>query len=98
MHTTKKTLVYFRNVAIIEGISTIILFFVAMPLKYFAGMPLAVTYVGWAHGVLFVAYAGLLVLCWTTYKWKFKRVAVYFIASLIPFAPFVVEKRLRHEG
>lgn len=97
MGTTKTTLTYFRNVAIIEGISTIILFFVAMPLKYLAGMPLAVTYVGWGHGVLFVAYAGLLILCWADYKWELKRVAAFFAASLIPFAPFFVEKKLRHE-
>ncbi|MGV3764307.1 DUF3817 domain-containing protein [Parapedobacter sp.] len=98
MGTAKTTLRYFRNVAIIEGISTILLFFVAMPLKYFAGMPLAVTYMGWIHGILFVAYAYLLVMCWDRYKWAFKRVATYFGASLIPFAPFFVEHKLRREG
>ena len=95
--STTVTLTYFRNIAIVEGISTIILFFVAMPLKYWAGMPLAVTHVGWAHGVLFVAYAGLLLLCWQRYSWAFQRVAIYFFASLVPFAPFVVERRLRRE-
>ncbi len=97
MDTTKKTLTYFRNIAIVEGISTIILFFVAMPLKYWAGMPMAVTYVGWIHGILFIAYAYLLIMCWDKYKWDFRRVVIYFFASLVPFAPFFVERKLRQE-
>lgn len=98
MSTNKSTLKLFRNTAIVEGVSTIILFCIAMPLKYWGDMPQAVTYVGWAHGLLFIAYAYLLVMCWMTYRWKFGRVAVFFLASLIPFAPFFVERKLRHEG
>ena len=97
MSSTKTTLKLFRNTAIIEGISTIILFCVAMPLKYWGDMPMAVTYVGWVHGLLFIAYAYLIVLCWGKYNWKFSRVALFFLASLIPFAPFFVERQLRHE-
>ena len=40
---------------LVEGVSTLVLFFVAMPLKYFAGKPEAVKIVGWLHGILFVA-------------------------------------------
>lgn len=98
MSTNKSTLKLFRNIAVIEGISTIILFCIAMPLKYWADIPLAVTYVGWAHGLLFIAYIYLLVMCWLAYRWTFGRVALFFVASLIPFAPFFVERKLRHEG
>lgn len=87
----------FIQIAFIEGISTIILFFVAMPLKYFADWPLGVKYVGWAHGVLFIGYILLLISCWYFYKWSLKRFAVFFIASLIPFAPFWVERKLKTE-
>lgn len=85
------------QVAFIEGISTVILFFIAMPLKYFADWPLGVKYVGWAHGLLFIAYLILLVTCWYKYKWSFKRVAIFGVASLIPLAPFWVERKLKHE-
>ncbi len=85
----------FRKTAILEGLSYLILLFIAMPLKYWADMPLAVKYTGWVHGVLFMAYAGLLVACWLRYDWKFSRVAVFFIASLLPFAPFYVERQLK---
>lgn len=85
------------QVAFIEGVSTVILFFIAMPLKYLADWPLGVKYVGWAHGLLFIAYLILLVSCWYIYKWSFKRLVVFFIASLIPLAPFWVERKLKRE-
>ena len=47
-------------IGIVEGISALLLFFVAMPMKYMLDMPLAVKYTGWAHGVLFMLYIGAL--------------------------------------
>ncbi len=91
------TLSIFKKVAIAEGISYLALLLIAMPLKYFAGMPLAVKYTGWAHGLLFMMYVVLVVMCWMEYKWKFSKAVLIFFASLLPFAPFIVEKRL-HEG
>ncbi|MBX2925136.1 MAG: DUF3817 domain-containing protein [Chitinophagaceae bacterium] len=92
-----RTLDLFGKTAFIEGISYLLLLFIAMPLKYFFNYPVLVKYAGWAHGVLFIAYVGLLLACWAEYKWTFKRVAFFFIASLLPFLPFVVEKQLRQE-
>lgn len=88
----------FRQIAVLEGISYLLLLFIAMPLKYFAGIPEAVKYTGWAHGVLFVVYAILLVQCWQNYQWKFSKAALVFIASLLPFAPFYVDKKLKEEN
>lgn len=94
-----KLLTRFMQIAFIEGVSTIILFFIAMPLKYIPAInwPLGVKYVGWAHGVLFIGYILLLISCWYFYKWSLKRFSVFFIASLIPFAPFWVERKLKVE-
>lgn len=91
------TLIRFTQIAFIEGVSTVILFFIAMPLKYLADWPLGVKYVGWAHGLLFITYLILLISCWFIYKWSFKRFALFFGASLIPFAPFFVERELKKE-
>lgn len=91
------TLHTFRRIAFAEGVSYILLLFIAMPLKYFFDQPAVVKYAGWAHGILFIAYAGWLVACWQKYKWSFGRTAFFFIASLLPFVPFVVERRLRKE-
>lgn len=87
------------QIAFIEGISTIILFFIAMPLKYIPAInwSLGVKYVGWAHGVLFIAYILLLISCSYFYKWNLRRFVIFFIASLIPFAPFWVERKIKTE-
>lgn len=91
------SLLIFRRVAFIEGISYLFLLFIAMPLKYWADIPLAVKYTGWAHGVLFVLYGVTLIMAWQERKWKFGKVVLLFIASLIPFASFAVEKNLKAE-
>ena len=52
----------FRIVAFWEGISYLLLLFVAMPLKYGFGADMAVRVVGMAHGVLFLAYCLTLAL------------------------------------
>ncbi len=83
----------FKAVAIAEGISNVLLLFVAMPLKYFAEMPLAVTYTGWAHGLLFIVYIALFFVLWGKMKWPFWKASLIGGASLIPFAPFWVEKK-----
>ncbi|GAB2547807.1 DUF3817 domain-containing protein [Rufibacter soli] len=87
----------FRTVAVLEGISFLLLLFIAMPLKYMAGIPEPVKYLGWAHGVLFVLFIGLLLQVWVTYKWSFYKVVVAFVASLIPFGTFILDKRLEKE-
>jgi integral membrane protein len=78
----------FVRMAHIEGVSYLILLFVAMPLKYFAGIPEVVKYTGWAHGVLFVAFCAFLPFLLWSAKWKFLRVVRAFILSLIPFGTF----------
>jgi integral membrane protein len=83
----------FRLVAILEGISFLVLLGIAMPLKYMAGMPLAVKYVGWAHGLLFISYVVLAVPLFTRLKWPMDRVYGVGIASLLPFGTFVLERR-----
>lgn len=91
----------FCFIALLEGISYLLLLGIAMPLKYILKAPGAVTfslYAGWAHGLLFVLYGVLLIACWTRYRWSLGRAALVFFASLLPFAPFIVEKRLKKEA
>lgn len=92
------TLSTFRKIAVAEGISYILLLFIAMPLKYWADMPLAVKYTGWAHGLLFVLYIIILIMAWSEYKWSFKKVFLFGGASLLPFAPFWVDKKLKEDN
>lgn len=93
----KSTLSLFRKVAVAEGISYIFLLFIAMPIKYIFHIKEFVKYGGWAHGILFIAYIAFLVMAWQEQKWKFGKAILIFLASLLPFAPFVVDHKLKDE-
>jgi integral membrane protein len=83
-----------RQVGKLEGVSFLVLLGIAMPLKYLAGVPLAVKVVGWAHGALFIA---LLVVLWRAKRdarLPLGQVALVFVASLVPFGPFLIDSRL----
>ena len=84
-----------RLTGLVEAVSFLVLLGVAMPLKYFAGLPGAVKAVGWVHGVLFVAFCGALLLTVVVARWPLGRAAVVFVASLVPFGPFAVDARMR---
>jgi len=90
-HSVKR----FRQIGMIEGYSYLILLFVAMPLKYFAGFPLAVKIVGMAHGILFILFCILLAKAWQDAKWSAYESALFFIASLIPFGTFYTDKMVK---
>ncbi|MCH9814677.1 MAG: DUF3817 domain-containing protein [Epsilonproteobacteria bacterium] len=90
-----KTLKRFRSIGLIEGISYLVLLFIAMPLKYIWMLPLAVKIVGMLHGILFMLYVALLYKAHVTYKWGWKFSAILFIASLIPFGTFYTDKKLK---
>lgn len=84
-----------RAIAFSEGISYLVLLFVAMPLKYFAGLPMAVRIVGSLHGALFIALA-LLTLQGMRRRGKSFGWGVRIgIASLVPFGTFFLDKDLR---
>ena len=91
-------LTLFKKIAFIEGLSFIILLFLAMPMKYIWKILWAVKYVGWAHGALFIAYILLLIVVSIKNKWSFIKIIVAFIASLIPFATFWIENRINKKG
>jgi len=78
----------------IEGVSYILLLGVAMPMKYFFEMPMAVTIVGMAHGVLFIAYCLLLAVQMRVNKWNLLFGIYLFVATLIPFCTFVTDRKL----
>lgn len=90
-----KTIKSLRLIGIAEGFSFLILLLIAMPLKYQFDFPLAVKYVGWAHGVLFILYIIAVLAAIKAMNWGFKGVAVAVIASLLPAGTFVLDKTLR---
>lgn len=93
----KKRIRNLRFIGIAEGISFLLLLGIAMPLKYFAGIPEAVKITGWAHGVLFIAYVYALVIVHSTQQWSILKTGLAFIASLVPFGTFVLDRNLKKE-
>jgi integral membrane protein len=86
---------FLRLAALVEGVSFLVLLGVAMPLKYFAGLPAAVKVVGWVHGLLFVVLCVALANATAVARWPLGRAALVFVAALLPFGPFVVDRRMR---
>lgn len=91
-------LAIFRKVAFWEGISFLVLLFIAMPLKYIWGMPLAVKAVGWMHGVLFIAYIAYGYRASREEQWSWLFSGIAFAASLVPFGTFWLDSRLKGEA
>ncbi len=87
----------FRMIGLAEGSSFITLLFIAMPMKYFMGMPEVVRVVGSIHGVLFVLYVGLLAMLHFRQRWSFMFSLYALVASVIPFGTFVLDKHLREK-
>ncbi|MFZ1529849.1 MAG: DUF3817 domain-containing protein [Ferruginibacter sp.] len=87
----------FRKIAFAEGVSFLVLLFIAMPLKYLANWPHAVKYTGWLHGVLFVIFIISLIKVWEKHRWGAGRVFGALAASLLPFGTFVLEAKLKKE-
>jgi integral membrane protein len=87
-----------RAVGMVEGVSFLLLMGVAMPLKYLADLPLAVTYVGWAHGVLFVAFVLVLFQAWAGGALSFGKSALALLAALLPLGPFLIDRKLAKSG
>jgi integral membrane protein len=94
---SKKLFSWFRKTALAEGISFLLLLGVAMPLKYAAGLPIAVLIAGSIHGALFLAFIALLYMVKDqhnkSFGWAFKA----FLSSIIPFGTFVMDKEWKKE-
>lgn len=84
----------FRVIAILEGISYLALVGFTMPLKYAAKILEPNLWVGYAHGVLFIAYFALLIVVTFILKWNLKRFFLLSLAAFLPFGTFYAEKRL----
>ena len=74
-----------RLTGIIDGLSLIVLLFIAMPLKYMADIPQAVTIVGSLHGGIFVAYFLSIIYTQLRIQWN---VTLSMLAVLVAFIPF----------
>jgi integral membrane protein len=82
---------FFRVSGILETISTISLFFIAMPLKYIGGNEILVKIIGPIHGGLFILY---IVLVWWEQRQDRMDMNTAMIAAIPPGGPIWFERKL----
>ena len=83
----------FRIIALLEGLSYILLLFMAVPLKYSIGDPSYVKLLGMPHGILFVAYLGFAFYFKQEQYWSMKTLAIVLLGSVLPFGTFYVDHK-----
>lgn len=84
-----------RILGTLEGISFLLLLFIAMPVKYLLDNPILVKYVGMGHGVLFILFLVVLFIVCEKQKWSIQIFLLGLVASILPFAPFLFDRKLK---
>ena len=88
---------HLRWVMLVEGISCIVLFFIAMPLKYIWGMNMAVSIAGGLHGFLFCWACLALLIVHLDRTWYLAHSAKYLIAIIPPGGMLLTEKWIKRD-
>ena len=85
----------FKIIAILEGISYIVLFSNMLFIKPndFVLYHKLLNPIGMSHGVLFIGYVGLAILLKKSREWNYLDLGIILLASLLPFATFFIEKK-----
>jgi len=83
----------FRLISFLEGISYLLLLFVAVPIKYFGENETYVKMLGMPHGLLFIGYIILAIMLKYELNWKSKTFWMVLAASIIPFGTFYIDRK-----
>lgn len=84
-----------RIIAALEGISLLILVFIAMPLKYIFSYPNISQFVGAIHGGLFLLFVFNTLSVGVEQQWEFRKTTwKVLIACIIPFGTFYIDKKI----
>lgn len=84
-----------RIIGFLEGISLLLLLFVAMPLKYIFHYPAATSIMGTIHGALFLLFIFNTLSVGVEQGWQFKHTTwKVLLACIIPFGTFYIDKKI----
>jgi integral membrane protein len=84
-----------RIVAILEGISLLVLVFIAVPLKYAFHDPSLVKVMGPVHGSMFLLFLFSTLSTGVEQGWKFKETTwKVLLACMIPFGTFYIDHKI----
>lgn len=93
----RRVLQRLRVVGAIEGVSFIVLMIAAIVFKRMLGQKEAIFIPGLVHGILFLLYCAALAHAMKVHRRPINWAMKFFVAALLPFGPFVVDKSLKHE-
>jgi integral membrane protein len=84
-----------RIIGFLEGLSLLILVFIAVPMKYMFGIPQGSQIVGSIHGALFLLFIINTLSLGVEQNWKFRQTTwKVLLASFIPFGTFYIDKKI----
>jgi integral membrane protein len=84
-----------RLIAMLEGVSLILLIFVAVPIKYFYGSDQVTKMLGPVHGALFLVFVLNTMSVAIQYRWNFRnRTWKVLVACLVPFGTFYIDRTI----
>lgn len=84
-----------RLVGILEGISLLVLLFIALPLKYSFGIPEVSKVMGTIHGALFLLFVFNTLSVGVEYQWKFRETTwKVLLACMVPFGTFYIDQKI----
>lgn len=84
-----------RLLALMEGISLLVLVFIAVPVKYYGDNPEPVRIIGPIHGILFLLFIFNTLQVGVEQQWKFRQTTwKVLLACLIPFGTFYIDRKI----
>ena len=84
-----------RIIGFLEGLSLLVLVFIAVPMKYYFENPNLSTSLGPIHGALFLLFLFNALSVGVEQAWKFKTTTwKVVLACFIPFGTFYIDKKI----
>jgi integral membrane protein len=94
IHLLKTNIGRLRILGFLEGLSLLVLVFVAVPMKYYWGNPAGSQLIGPIHGGLFLLFVLNAVSVALEKQWKFTTTGKVLFACMIPFGTFYIDRHI----
>jgi integral membrane protein len=95
IHLLKTNIGRLRIIGYLEGISLLVLIFIAVPMKYYFGNPSLSKIIGPIHGAIFLLFLFNALSVGVEQNWKFKTTTwKIIVACFIPFGTFYIDAKI----
>lgn len=94
IHLFKTKIGRLRIIGMLEGISLLVLLFIAVPMKYIFHNPEGSKLIGPIHGALFLLFIINTLSVGVEQNWKAKTTWKVLLACIIPFGTFYIDKKI----